>query len=60
MTLYMQHTSLVRIENGDSEPREKGLGVRQGFLLSPLLFSNYAEMIMIEAMEDELVKKVSC
>ena len=52
MNLYMQQTAVVRTENGDSEPGEIGRGVRQGCLLFPLLFSIYAEMMMIKAMED--------
>ena len=48
----MQQTAVIRIENGDSEPGEIGREVRQGWLLSPLLFSIYAEMMMKEAMED--------
>ena len=37
---------------GDSQTVEIGHGVRQGSLLSPLLFSINAEMMMIETMED--------
>ena len=40
-----------RIENWDSEPGEIGRGIRQGWLLSPFLFSIYAQMMMIEAMD---------
>ena len=36
MNLHMQQTSVVRTENGDSEPRKIGRGVIQGCLLSPL------------------------
>jgi len=50
--LYMRQTAVVRTEHGDSEPGEIGRGVRQGCLLSPLLFSIYAEMMMVEAMEE--------
>src|SRR6476661_4071843 len=50
--LYMRQTAVVRTEHGDSEPGEIGRGVRQGCLLSPLLLSIYAEMMMVEAMEE--------
>ena len=36
----------------DSDPRVIGRGVRQGFPISALLFSIYAEAMMIEALEN--------
>ena len=36
----------------DSDPGVIGRGVRQGFPISALLFSIYAEAMMIEALED--------
>ena len=50
MNLYMHQTAVVRTENGDSESGEIGLG--QGCLLSPLLFSVYAEKMMKDTIED--------
>ena len=38
--------------DGDSDPVIIGRGVRQRFPISPLLFSTYAEVMMIEALED--------
>ena len=53
MYLFMQQTTVVRTEKWYSEPGEIGRGVRQICLLSPLLFSINAEMmLMIEAIED--------
>ena len=36
----------------NSDPGVIGLGVRQGCPISPLLFSIYAEAMMIEVLED--------
>ena len=48
--LYMRQEAVVRRVGGDSGVI--GRGVRQEFPISPLLFSIYAEVIMIEALED--------
>ena len=49
--LYMRQEAQVRVAGSESEPGIIGRGVRQGCPLSPLLFSIYVEMMMIEAME---------
>jgi hypothetical protein len=49
--LYMRQQAVVRVGDGESEPAVIGRGVRQGCTLSPLLFSIYAEAMMLEAME---------
>src|SRR3989441_5490245 len=50
--LYMRQVAVVRTVGEDSDPGVIGRGVRQGCLISPLLFSIYAEVMMIEALED--------
>ena len=51
-SLYMEQTATVRVGEECSEPSVVCRGVRQGCCLSPLLFTVYAEMMMLEAMED--------
>ena len=51
-SLYMEQMATVRIGEKCSEPSVVGRGVRQGCCLSPLLFTVYAEAMMMEAMED--------
>ena len=51
MNLYMNQTSVVKIQQELSEEGEIGRGVRQGCCMSPLLFNIYAEAMMLEAME---------
>ena len=50
--LYMRQEGVVRIADGESDPGIIGRGVRQGCLISPLLFSIYAEVMMIEEFGD--------
>ena len=42
----------VRLAGGESKPWKIGRGVRQGCPISPLLFSIYAEVMMIDALEN--------
>ncbi len=52
--LYMRQQAVIRIADEESDPGTIGRGVRQGCPISPLLFSIYEEVMMIEALgEDE-------
>src|SRR6476469_5649067 len=50
--LHVNQEAVVRIAGGESDSAIIGRGVRQGFRISPLLFSIYAEMMMKEALEN--------
>ena len=49
--LYTNHEVTVRTEFGETDNIHIGKGVRQGCILSPLLFNIYAENMMREALE---------
>lgn len=51
--LYWSQTAEVRVENKLSESAEIERGVRQGCILSPLLFNIYAEEVFREAINEQ-------
>ena len=50
--LYTNHEATVRMEFGETDNIDIGKGVRQGCILSPLLFNIYPENVMREALEE--------
>src|SRR6267154_5036123 len=50
--LYMRQEAVVRVRGEDSDTGVIGRGVRQGCPIPPLLFSIYAEVMMVEVLED--------
>ena len=50
--LYTNQEATVRTEFGETDNIDIGKGVRQGCILSPLLFNIYAENIMREVLEE--------
>ena len=50
--LYTNHEATVRMEFGETDNIDTGKGVRQGCILSPLLFNIYADNVMREALEE--------
>ena len=52
MSMLKRQEAVIRTMGEDSDPGVIGRGVRQGFPISPLLFSMNAEVMMIEELED--------
>jgi len=50
--LYWYQTAQIRLNNELSDDIEIRRGVRQGCVLSPLLFNLYSERVFREALED--------
>ena len=50
--LYPDSSSAVPINNSIGEPFKTSIGVRQGFLLSPVLFNVFLENIMEKALQE--------
>src|SRR6267154_5770412 len=52
LDMYTRQEAMVRVRGEDSDPGVIGRRVRQGCPISPLSFSIYAEVMMIEVLED--------
>lgn len=52
--LYWNQTAVVRVDNTNSESVNIKRGVRQGCILSPLLFNVYSERIFREAISERM------
>ena len=50
--LYLSQTSVIKFNGDLSDSAIIGQGVRQGCLISPILFTLYVEKMMVEAFED--------
>ena len=51
-TLYSSNQGIVKIDKSTSDPFSFGKGVRQGCILSPILFNAYGEYIIRRTCED--------